>query len=138
MHGHVLQPVVEVVRERSREDVRVLRRVRDAPARHRLMHVAEVDAGDVQAAAVGRLSRATQLRELLLAAVAGADERHVLAARDAERQPLDPVGDAVLAVRERRRRDVAGERRNRLPADRRGACGRSCPAARTATRSARA
>ena len=37
----------------------------------------------------------------------------MLAARNAERQALDAVDDAVLAVRERRRGDVAGQRRDR-------------------------
>ena len=39
----VHEAVVEIVRQRSREDVRVLRRVRDAPSRNRLMHLGEVD-----------------------------------------------------------------------------------------------
>ena len=89
MHGHVLQPVVEVMRERSREDVRVLRHVRDAAARNRLVHVGEIDAGDIQAAGRGQIEPRDQLREFLLAAVAGTDQRDLLAARNAERQPLD-------------------------------------------------
>ena len=82
----VLETVVEVVRERSGKDVGVLRRIGDAPAGNRLMHVGEVDAADDDASAARKGQARDEVRDVVLAAVSAADQRHVLAGADGRRK----------------------------------------------------
>ena len=87
---NVLEPVVEVVRERSGEDVRVLRRVGDAPAGDRLVRRRRSSSPATLMRPAARMHEAReQVRDVVLAALVAADERDVLAGDDRERKAVD-------------------------------------------------
>src|SRR6185437_6050779 len=84
------------------------------PAGDGLVDVGEARPGNVDPTRARMHEAREQVRDVFLAALVASDERDVLAGPDREREPVDPVADAVLAVAQRARRNFAGERRNRL------------------------
>ncbi len=65
-------------------------------AQHRLRHLREIDIADPNLPAGGQGEAPEELRQILLSAAAGPDDRHVLLAADFEADPFDRLDEAVL------------------------------------------
>ena len=103
---------VEILRHRSREDVGILRRVRDAAAGNRLVHFGKVGTRHGEPSAGGKHEARQQMRHVVLAAVPAAEQCDVRAGLDVERHAVDAIGAAVLGVHERRGGDLSLEPRH--------------------------
>jgi hypothetical protein len=131
------EPVVQIVRKRSGEDVGVLSGKRHAPSRNRLVDFREVRTGDGELATRRKDEAGQEMRDIVLAAVAAADQSDVSPGLDSERHAVDAIGAAVFGVREAGGRDLSDKAGNCCRRIDRSASHRQCPAARTGRRSAR-
>jgi len=107
------ESVIEILRQRARENVRILGCVRDPPSGNGLMRVGKVDAGHGEAAPGREDQSREEVRDVVLAAVALAEQRDVRSGGRIERHAIDAIRPAVFGIHQSGHRDLAGERGDR-------------------------
>ena len=107
--GPVLQTVEQVVPDGSREHVGVLTHIRNLPANDGLRKLDEIMVADTKPAAVRREQSGKHLRQFVLAAAAGPDQRHMPGKIDRQGGAVDNPQSVILGKADVRGDQLAGK-----------------------------